>query len=116
MSKIATIPVFSSIVAILFFLNCQRWDYTTLILICIARIYIFMNYFFLISIYIRKREVTIVTSYLLKYSSPITSLTSLSVAVAISLALSLPFFKILYISSISLSYSALLFLIGSSSA
>ena len=27
MSKIATIPVFSSIVAILFFLNCQRWDY-----------------------------------------------------------------------------------------
>lgn len=28
MSKIATIPVFSSIVAILFFLNCQRWDYT----------------------------------------------------------------------------------------
>ena len=25
MSKIATIPVFSSIVAILFFLNCQRW-------------------------------------------------------------------------------------------
>ena len=26
MSKIATIPVFSSIVAILFFLNCQRWE------------------------------------------------------------------------------------------
>ena len=30
MSKIATIPVFSSIVAILFFLNCQRWENNTL--------------------------------------------------------------------------------------
>ena len=30
MSKIATIPVFSSIVAILFFLNCQRWDFSTI--------------------------------------------------------------------------------------
>ena len=29
MSKIATIPVFSSIVAILFFLNFQRWDIKT---------------------------------------------------------------------------------------
>ena len=36
MSKIATIPVFSSIVAILFFLNCQRWDY---IKVCIINKY-----------------------------------------------------------------------------
>ena len=44
MSKIATIPVFSSIVAILFFLNCQRWDYSiTFFLLLVDKLYYFVN-------------------------------------------------------------------------